>query len=80
MNHDTISTRLDVKETSLIEPDAQKIPVASLVWEKMATTVSIITMGLYLPHKPNIQKRLSFVAITTVMSLLLYLVLLSKWK
>ena len=42
MNHDTISTRLDVKETSLIEPDAQKIPVASLVWEKMAATVSII--------------------------------------
>ena len=79
MNHDTIFTRLDVKETSLIEPDAQKIPVASLVWEKMATTVSII-IGTLSPTQTQHIQRLSFVAITIVMSLLLYLVLLSKWK
>ena len=79
MNHDTIFTRLDVKETSLIEPDAQKILVASLVWEKMATTVSII-IGTLSPTQTQHIQRLSFVAITIVMSLLLHLVLLSKWK
>ena len=60
MNHDTIFTRLDVKETSsLIEPDAQKILVASLVWEKMATTVSIIIGTLSLTQTQHTEGCLS---------------------